>query len=65
MKKITLLLLICLASASFAATDSATYGYDAQGRLKTITYANGTTITYTYDSEGNRTVEQVTCAGTC
>lgn len=67
MKKIiTFVLLASFLGAmdnAMAATDTATYSYDAQGRLKTITYTNGTTITYTYDSEGNRTSEQVTCSG--
>ena len=34
---------------------SATYTYDALGRLIKVTYANGTVITYTWDAAGNRT----------
>lgn len=37
------------------AADTATYTYDNLGRLKTVTYTNGTVITYSYDSVGNRT----------
>ena len=36
-------------------TDTATYTYDNLGRLKTITYTNGTVVTYNYDAVGNRT----------
>ncbi len=36
-----------------AASDSATYTYDTLGRLQKITFANGKTVIYTYDSEGN------------
>lgn len=32
-----------------------TYGYDALGRLKTVSRANGVTLTYHYDNNGNRT----------
>jgi uncharacterized protein (TIGR03437 family) len=32
---------------------AATYSYDAAGRLASITYANGSTISYTYDKSGN------------
>ncbi|MBK7748136.1 MAG: RHS repeat protein [Candidatus Obscuribacter sp.] len=37
------------------AADSYTVTYDNLGRIKVITYANGKTITYTYDAAGNRT----------
>jgi len=47
------------------ATDSATYTYDALGRLTQVTYANGTTVQYTYDAAGNRTATVVSCNGTC
>jgi YD repeat-containing protein len=58
---------ILLAAVSIAsAADSATYVYDLRGRLVTVTYVNGTTITYTYDVDGNRTVQSVVCsAGGC
>jgi len=31
------------------------YTYDALGRLATVTYSDGTVITYSYDAAGNRT----------
>lgn len=31
------------------------YSYDALGRIVTVTYPSGATITYTYDAAGNRT----------
>ena len=48
------------------AADTATYTYDTLGRLKTITYTNGTVITFNYDSAGNRTSVVTSCpSGTC
>ena len=45
-------------------SDSATFGFDSIGRLHTITYQNGTVVTYNYDSSvGNRTSVVVTCGG--
>jgi len=34
-----------------------TYTYDAQGRLTSVTYTAGGSVTYTYDDAGNRTVQ--------
>lgn len=51
-----------------ASADSVSYGYDAIGRLKTVTYAGGagtTIITYTYDNAGNRIKKVITCGATC
>ena len=45
------------------ASDTATYTYDSQGRIKTVTFANGTVITYNYDNMGNRTSVVTTCGG--
>jgi len=42
--------------------DSATYTYDGVGRLKTVTFANGTVVTYNYDAMGNRTSVVTTCS---
>jgi hypothetical protein len=33
-----------------------TYTYDEHGRLKTVTYTDGSSISYSYDDAGNRTV---------
>ncbi|PZM80364.1 MAG: hypothetical protein DKT66_13965 [Candidatus Melainabacteria bacterium] len=44
-------------------SDSAIYEYWPQGWLKKVTFANGTVITYNYDSMGNRTSVVVTCGG--
>jgi hypothetical protein len=53
-------------AAAFAATDGVSYTYDQLGRVKTATYQNGTTtITYSYDSAGNRTSVVTGCSGTC
>lgn len=40
-------------TATFAATVS--YTYDEHGRLKTVTYANDSSVVYSYDVAGNRT----------
>lgn len=45
------------------AADSATYEYDSVGRLKKITFANGTVVEYFYDDMGNRTSVVTTCSG--
>lgn len=38
-----------------ARADTIAYTYDDLGRIKTATYSNGATITYSYDAAGNRT----------
>lgn len=43
--------------------DSFTVTYDSVGRIKTITYQNGTVITFNYDLAGNRTSVVTTCGG--
>jgi YD repeat-containing protein len=45
-------LLVAVATPALGAT---MYTYDALGRLSSVTYSNGKTITYTYDAAGNRT----------
>ena len=39
---------------TFAANGSATYTYDALGRISSISYDTGVIVIYTYDSNGNR-----------
>ncbi len=47
---------------SARASDSAAYTYDSHGRIATVTYANGTVTTYTYDAAGNRLSVATTCS---
>jgi len=47
--------LILLGTAPGASANPTTYTYDTLGRVATVTYPNGTVITYTYDPAGNRT----------
>ena len=51
-----------LALSGFAFAGNDTYQYDAYGRLVSVTYADGSTISYTYDPAGNRTVLTQTSA---
>jgi len=56
--------LILLAASAAALAGNVTYNYDSLGRLKSVTYADGTTINYTLDPTGNRqTVASATTAG--
>ena len=51
------LILFCAAQISFVAVSSAgtaTYSYDAAGRLQQVSRTDGTVITYTLDAAGNR-----------
>jgi YD repeat-containing protein len=48
-------------SSLFWQTDSTAYSYDALGRLTGVTYANGTTIIFSYDANGNRVSVVTTC----
>jgi YD repeat-containing protein len=56
-----LIAFVSVALPSEAASGTATYSYDALGRLVQVTYNNGTTIAYTYDTAGNRVSVVVTC----
>jgi YVTN family beta-propeller protein len=56
--------LFCVAGPVLAASGSASYTYDALGRIKVVTYDNSTTITYGYDAADNRTSLAITCGGT-
>ena len=53
---------VALSLASQAAAGTTIYIYDARGRVTGVTYTDGTSITYTYDSAGNRTQYLVTGA---
>jgi YD repeat-containing protein len=44
------------AGESASGADQISYTYDALGRLVTVTYPNNSTVTYTYDPAGNRTL---------
>jgi YD repeat-containing protein len=42
------------------------FTYDNLGRLTVITYSNGTTVSFNYDTAGNRTSVVTNCpTGTC
>ena len=49
-----ILLILTLTMFFFSASNSTTYMYDQLNRIKTVTYGDGTFITYTYDDAGNR-----------
>ena len=59
---IALALSVALSPLALAAPDSLSVIYDAVGRVKQITFANGTTIIYNYDAVGNRTSVVITCS---
>jgi chitodextrinase len=48
--------LLALCTVSLALAAAATYTYDNLGRLKSIAYDDGTTVVYSLDAAGNRTV---------
>ena len=45
-----------------AASAATTYSYDGQGRVVQVVYDNGVTVTYAYDSAGNRTTVSISAA---
>jgi YD repeat-containing protein len=55
--QVLITLLVIGTFEAFAASGGASYTYDTLGRLIQVTYDNGTTITYTYDAAGNRTLK--------
>jgi len=48
------------AGVSDAAANSMVYTYDSFGRISEVTYGDGTVVTYTYDTAGNRTATSCT-----
>jgi hypothetical protein len=46
--------ILCIAAPALGASGSASYTYDALGRVTVVTYDNATTITYGYDAADNR-----------
>jgi YD repeat-containing protein len=56
---------IALMSAAPAAGLGQTLTYDAQGRLASATYSDGTLICYAYDGGGNRAGYHVSSSGSC
>jgi YD repeat-containing protein len=44
---------------AFAANGSATYTYDALGRVSTVSYDSNVIVIYTYDANGNRTSQVI------
>lgn len=51
----TLFLVLGVAAGQSAVgADQFAYTYDALGRLQTVKYQNGTSVSYTYDPAGNR-----------
>ena len=49
--------------ASQANAITASYSYDALGRVTGVTYSDGTAITYQYDAAGNRTQQVIASGG--
>ena len=47
-------LLVALAATVSAPADQVTYSYDGLGRLKSIAFADGTSVVYGLDGDGNR-----------
>lgn len=45
------------------ASNSATYGYDDNGRVRSVLYDNGLCTAYNYDNNGNRLSQNNTIGG--
>ena len=54
-----LFLAVLAAAPAPAQAETATYSYDALGRLIQVVYSTGYTVTYSYDANGNRTARVV------
>lgn len=65
LKKIAAVAWLLIFTPALAYADQVTYTYDAQGRVATATYLNGTVVTYTYDTANNLTATTVSCNGSC
>ncbi len=50
-------------ATSTSVADQVSYTYDALGRLKTVSYTDGTVVEYHYDPAGNRTSQIVSANG--
>jgi YD repeat-containing protein len=59
-KSLAWLMFFCFLWIAPVLAGTARYTYDSLNRLVQVAYDNGTTIVYTYDAAGNRTVQQVT-----
>jgi YD repeat-containing protein len=51
---------ICMPLSTLTSAGTAQYTYDSLDRLVQVQYDDGTTIQYSYDAAGNRTVQRVT-----
>ena len=59
-------LIVSSVKSQAATNDSLSYTYYPDGRLKTVTYLNGTVIAYAYDNAGNRQAVTTSCpSGKC
>jgi large repetitive protein len=52
-------LLLLAIDAPGVSAGTVTYGYDAQGRVISAAYSDGTAIAYAYDAAGNRATQSV------
>lgn len=53
-------IILAALAGTLAAQTAVKYSYDAAGRLASVVYVNGATISYTYDAAGNLLSRQVT-----
>jgi YD repeat-containing protein len=55
-----LLAFVALVALAAGAARAQTFTYDAAGRMTQVTYEDGTTVSYTYDANGNATEAKTT-----